>query len=174
MLMHSVFRFPFVAAMAGLLFAGASCVAAAPLGAVTSLSIGGDVLHPMSLAESELAAMPHVSVKASAHGVSGEWSGVALSTILAAAGAPQGKALRGKNLSLYVRIRASDGYQVVYALAELDPQFHRDPVILADRHDGKALDAQHGSFQVVAPDDLRPARWIRQVRSIDLLRAPGE
>jgi len=34
------------------------------------------------------------------------------------------------------------------------------------------LAAKDGPFRVVAPGEKRPARWIRQVTAIDLLRAP--
>ncbi len=136
------------------------------------LTVAGELAHPMTLDAAALAKLAHVTVQAQAHDVSGSWSGVPLSAILAAAGAPVGKALRGRNLSLYVRISAADHYRVVYALAELDPGFRKGAVILADRHDGKPLDAKEGPFRVIAPDELRPARWIRQVTRMDVMRAP--
>jgi len=43
-------------------------------------------------------------------------------------------------------------------------------IILADRVDGKALDDFEGSRMVVAGDDLRHSRWIRQVKQIILSR----
>lgn len=118
--------------------------------------------------------MPHVDVQASVHGVTGTWWGVPLNAILQAAGVPLGDALHGKNLALYVRITAADGYRVAYALAELDPQFRNESVILAGRYDGKPLDAKEGPLRIVAPTDQRPARWFRQVTRIDVLRAPDE
>jgi DMSO/TMAO reductase YedYZ molybdopterin-dependent catalytic subunit len=139
---------------------------------VATVTLGGELSHPTTLDAAALAKLPHVNVQASAHGVSGTWSGVSLNTLLAAGGAPLGEALRGKNMSLYVRISGADGYHVVYALAELDPQFRSEPVILVDRHDGKPLDDKEGPFRVIAPTDLRPARWVRQVVKIELLRAP--
>ena len=162
---------------AGAMFAGllvtASALAAEPVASVvpTKVSVGGEISHPLTLDATALAALPHVIVQASDHGVTGSWSGVPLSAILTAAGIPLGEALRGKNMALYVRISAADGYHVVYALAELDPQFRDEPVILADQHDGKPLDSKEGPFRVVAPTDKRPARWIRQVVRIDVLRA---
>jgi hypothetical protein len=39
-------------------------------------------------------------------------------------------------------------------------------IILADGVDGKALDDFEGSRMVVAGDDLRHSRWIRQVKQI--------
>lgn len=142
---------------------------ATPPAAVT---LGGEVSRPLTLDAAALAKMPHVDVQASAHGVNGTWSGIPLNAILQSAGVPLGDALHGKSLALYVRITAADGYRVVYALAELDPQFRNEPVILADRHDGKLLDAKEGPLRVIAPTDQRPARWIRQVTRIDVLRAP--
>lgn len=43
-------------------------------------------------------------------------------------------------------------------------------LILADRVGGKALDDFEGSRMVVAGDDLRHSRWIRQVKQIILSR----
>jgi hypothetical protein len=85
-----------------------------------------------------------------------------------------GEKLRGKNLSLYVCVRTRDGYQAVFALAELDPGFRDAEVILADRHDGKVLDAKEGPFRIIVAGEKRPARWVREVTSIDVLRAPGD
>ncbi|MBS0432442.1 MAG: molybdopterin-dependent oxidoreductase [Proteobacteria bacterium] len=138
------------------------------------VTIGGEVAHPLRLDARALAGMPHHDVTASAHGQTGTWTGVALADLLRAAGVPVGEALRGRNLLLYVRIGAADGYHVVYSLAELDPGFRDNGVMLAYLHDGKPLDAHEGPFRVIAPHEQRPARWIRQVTSIDVLRAPAQ
>lgn len=135
------------------------------------VKIGGEVSRPLELDAAALAALPRVTVKASAHGVEGEWEGVPLIEVLRAAGAPVGDALRGPNLQLYVRISAADGYRVVYALAELDPKFRDDGVILADRRDGKPMAGDEGPFRLIAPREARPGRWVRQVTAIDVLRA---
>jgi len=133
--------------------------------------IGGEVGKPLVLDAAALAKLPRGTVKASAHGVDGEWEGVPLIEILRAAGAPVGDALRGPNLQLYVRVSAADGYRVVYALAELDPTFRDDAVILADRRDARPLAADEGPFRLIAPREARPGRWVRQVTAIDVLRA---
>lgn len=181
------YRYPFgphyqlAAALLALAIATSSTAAApeAAKGVVATsapagVAVGGDVGRPLTLDVGAIAKLPHVDVRASDHGVTGTWSGVPLSTILAAAGVPLGEALHGKNLALYVRISAADGYRVVYALAELDPQFRNEPVILADHRDGEVLDAKEGPLRIVAPTDQRPARWIRQVTRIDVLRAPDD
>ena len=137
-----------------------------------TVAVGGEVAKPLQLDAAALARLPRQRVEASAHGVTGTWEGVALVDLLRAAGAPVGDALRGANLRLYVRISATDGYRVVYALAELDPGFREATVILSDRRNGKPLDAKEGPFRIVAVGEKRPGRWVRNVTAIDLLRAP--
>lgn len=139
--------------------------------AATTVIVGGEVAKPLVLDAAALAKMDRRSVRASAHGVEGEWGGVALIDVLRAAGAPVDDALRGPNLALYVRVSAADGYRVVYALAELDPKFRDDGVFLVDSKDGKPLSAEEGPFRLVAPAEKRPGRWVRQVIRIDVLKA---
>jgi hypothetical protein len=50
-----------------------------------------------------------------------------------------GEGLKGKNLTLYLVVEASDGYRVVYALPELDPAYTDKVVMVVDKRDGKAL-----------------------------------
>ncbi|HUD43485.1 MAG TPA: molybdopterin-dependent oxidoreductase [Dokdonella sp.] len=135
------------------------------------VKIGGEVAKPLTLDAALLARLPRSKVKAAAHGVEGEWEGVSLIEMLRAAGAPVGAALRGQDLQLYVRVSAADGYRVVYALAELDPAFRDDGVILADRRDGRPIAGDEGPFRLIAPREARPGRWVRQVIAIDVLRA---
>ena len=66
-------------------------------------------------------------------------------------------------------VEAADGYKVVFALAEIDPAFAVRDIILADKRDGKPLDAKRGPFRIVAPGDKRGARWVRQVTALRLI-----
>ena len=117
-------------------------------------------------------ALPRVEVKAGAHGAApSAWQGVNLLDVLRAQGAPVGKDLRGKALTDFVRVTASDGYQVIFSLAELDPNFGGRKVVLVDQHEGKPLDAKDGPYRLVVPDDARPARWIHSVTAIELVEA---
>jgi len=145
-----------------------------PAPAAAVVTIGGDVATPLRLDAAALAKLPRKQVEASDHGKVGHWEGVALADLLRDADVPLGEALRGPNLSLYVRVSAADGYRAVYALAELDPGFRDGDVILADRRDGKPLDAKEGPFRIIAVGEKRPARWVRQVVAIDVLRAPAQ
>ncbi len=145
---------------------------AGPSGQV--VSVGGEVVTQLRLDLAALSRLPRQQVEASAHDVSGTWEGVSLADILGVAGVATGDKLRGKNLSLYVRITAADDYHAVFSLAELDPGVRDAKVILADHHDGKLLDAKEGPFRIIAVGEKRPVRWVRQVVSIDVLRAPDK
>lgn len=82
---------------------------------------------------------------------------------------PLSDKMKGPQLTQALLFGASDGYQVVFALAEIDPAFATREIILADTRDGKPLDAKEGPFRVIAPGDNRGARWIRQVTSVKIV-----
>ena len=96
------------------------------------------------------------------------FEGVALRDVLAQAGVVFGEKLRGKALAQVVLGTARDGYQVAYAIAELDAAFTDHVVLLADRRDGRPLLPDTGPWQIIVPNDKRPARWIRQVSRIEV------
>lgn len=119
-----------------------------------------------------LSTLPRVSVSANAHGHALHCEGVALAALLRRAGTMPATPLHGRQLARYVRVNARDDYRVVFSLAELDPSLGNTRVYLVDRCDGKPLDAEHGPLRLIAPDEDRPARWVRQVRSISVVEAP--
>jgi hypothetical protein len=100
------------------------------------------------------------------------YQGVELSLLLARLDAPLGPKLRGKALTMYVLAEGTDKYRAAYSLAEVDPAFHGGTVIVADRMDGQAIDAKDGPFKLVNTEDKRPARWVRNLASIQLNTAP--
>lgn len=83
-----------------------------------------------------------------------------------------GDKLRGPELRNYLVISASDGYEVVLALPEIDPMLQQNLVLIADSLDGKPLDDKHGPLQLVVPADKRPARWVRMISKISVRRTP--
>ena len=99
------------------------------------------------------------------------FKGVLLVDILDSAGVTLGKELRGENLAKYVLIKAVDGYEVIYSLPELDPEFTGQTIILAYQVDGNMLPKGEGPFRIVSPNDKRPARWIRELTTIKVLFA---
>lgn len=108
---------------------------------------------------------PHTKAKES-------YEGVLLRDLLAKIGAPQGEKLRGDEMRDYVEITGSDGYRAVFALAELDPAFQDNNVLVAISGDGKPLPDKVGPIRIVAPQDKRPARSVRMVTTIAVRRAP--
>jgi DMSO/TMAO reductase YedYZ molybdopterin-dependent catalytic subunit len=103
--------------------------------------------------------------------VQAEFSGFSLHDVLHLLGLPEGEALRGEALRIYVEAEGADGYKVVFALAELDPGFTDNSVLIADRRDGKPLDAAEGPLRLVVPAEKRPARWVRQLVKITVHQA---
>lgn len=132
--------------------------------AKASLRISGEVGKPLILNAEDLAKLPRRSVRAKDHsGKEAEFEGSTLVDLLTLAGVEFGEGLRGKNLELFLVVEAADGYRAVYALPELDPAYTDKVIILADKRDGKAMDAKEGPLRVVVPDEKRQSRWVRQV-----------
>jgi DMSO/TMAO reductase YedYZ molybdopterin-dependent catalytic subunit len=128
------------------------------------IQVAGEVARPLSLSAEEHAKLPHQTVQARGHdGVESQFQGVPLVEILAKAGVPTGKDLRGPAMAHYVVVEAADGYRAVFALAELDSAFTDRVILLADHRDGKALSARDGPFQIIVPGEKKHARWVRQV-----------
>ncbi|GLQ98457.1 molybdopterin-dependent oxidoreductase [Dyella mobilis] len=125
---------------------------------------------PMILDRHVLAAMPRASVDTAAihHEPPAHWQGVNLEDVLQRAGAPSGESLRGHGLATIVRVTATDHYQVVFSLGELDPMLGNQQVLLVDTQDGHPL-AKNGPFRLVVPNDKRPARWIHDVSTIEVI-----
>jgi DMSO/TMAO reductase YedYZ molybdopterin-dependent catalytic subunit len=95
-----------------------------------------------------------------------------LAELLRRARVPQGAQLRGAAMATYVQADAADGYRVIFSLAELDADFQESDVIVADTMNGAPLDDKTGPFRLIAPHDKRPARWIKMVQSLTVVRIP--
>ncbi|CAN5381808.1 hypothetical protein BH10PSE2_BH10PSE2_18010 [soil metagenome] len=119
-----------------------------------------------------IAALPRVSVPLTIHGTAHVFEGPRLIDVLKPVGVETGEALRGPALAQGVVVRAADGYAVVYGLGELDAGLRANAIILADRVDGAPLAVEDGPFRVVVEGDLRPARAMRQVTSVQVFGAP--
>ena len=132
-----------------------------------SVAITGEVATPLNLTLQDLSTFKQVSQKVKDRdGKEHEFKGVALIELLEKAGVTTGSKLRGENLAKYVLIKAADGYEVIYALAEIDPEFTSQVIILATEKNGQPIPSGEGPFRIITPNDKKPARWIREVRSI--------
>jgi len=133
------------------------------------VKISGEVATPYALKLSDFAGFERTEVtRKDRDGKDHQYSGIMLYQLLTKAGTTLGKDLRGENLTKYAFIEASDGYQVVFALAELDPEFTDRKIILADKMDGKVLPAADGPFRIIVQDEKKPARCMKQVTEIKI------
>jgi DMSO/TMAO reductase YedYZ molybdopterin-dependent catalytic subunit len=149
--------------LAGLLWAQAPPAA--------MLAVQGDLASPLSLTADDLAKMPRQTATVPApDGSKIVYEGVTLLAVLQKAGVPFGKQLRGKVLSTYVLAKAMDGYQVVFTLGELDPDFGNETILLADKRDGKPLPDKQGPFRLVCPNDHEGARSVRMLQTLEVVR----
>ena len=131
------------------------------------IKVEGEVQKTLSISISDFAKMPHVEANMKDRdGKIQQYSGVPVIELLKQAGVTLGKELKGENLTKYMLVRASDGYEVIFSLAELDPVFTNRVIILADKKDGKALENGVGPFRLVVPDENRPARSVHEVSNL--------
>jgi len=132
-----------------------------------SVKISGEVTTPTEIKLADMAQFEQTKVvRKDKDGNDHTYVGVLLSAILQKAGATMGKDLKGENLTKYILAEASDGYQVTFALTELDKDFTDRQIILATQMDGKALPDADGPFRIIVQDEKKPARCMKQVTGI--------
>jgi DMSO/TMAO reductase YedYZ molybdopterin-dependent catalytic subunit len=135
-----------------------------------TLRVKGAVKQELLLTLADLKSMPRLKISAKGHdGTSHEYEGVALASLLARAGVPQSADLRGKSMALCAIAEGTDGYRAAFSLAELDPDFAAESVLLADTADGKPLGPDQGPIRLVVPADKRQGRWVRQLKSLSIV-----
>jgi DMSO/TMAO reductase YedYZ molybdopterin-dependent catalytic subunit len=135
-----------------------------------AVQVTGAVKQPLTLSADDLAKMPRATVKTTSSGMETVYEGVWLHDVLKQAGVPQGGALRSKALASYLIAEAQDGYQVVFSLAELDPAFIDNEILLADTANGKPLFGAQGRFRLVVPKDKPGARSIRMLTKLEVVQ----
>jgi hypothetical protein len=125
---------------------------------------------PVTISAADLAKMTRHAAVMIDHGKPVSYEGVLLHDVLAQGGVDFGKELHGKQLSSYVAALASDGYEVVYALAEFDPTVMDSGIIVADKREGQGLAGNEGALRIVVPHDKRPTRSLRMLQEIDVVQ----
>jgi DMSO/TMAO reductase YedYZ molybdopterin-dependent catalytic subunit len=133
--------------------------------AQTALTVDGEVATRLTLSLDDLGAMIHQRVEVEDRGARATYEGVPLTEILRRAGLAIGRApLQGRPLVSILFVTAQDGFQAVFALAELDSASPDDRILVADSRDGRSLlSSREGPLRVIAPADKYPARWVRNV-----------
>src|SRR5262249_46326086 len=135
-----------------------------------SISVTGAVKQPLNLTAADLATMPRAKAVTDNNGIQTTYEGVWLSEVLKKAGVSFGPGLRGPALAGYVLASASDGYQVVFSIGELDPDMTAGQYLLADTANGKPLFGENGAFRLVIPTDKRGARSVRLLTKIEVVQ----
>jgi Oxidoreductase molybdopterin binding domain len=115
------------------------------VGSQRSLEVINEAGKRRMISAKELADLPRrsASVKDRA-GANVTYSGVELAEILRRSEVKLGKYLKGAVLANCVLIQASDGYQVAFSIAEVEPSITGTVAIVADQKNGKPLDAREG------------------------------
>ena len=144
----------------------------AATGSQAVLVVDGDVAKPLSLSLAALKSLPRTKVEVKAeNGTINVYEGVLAAELLKVAGLPLGQ-MRGGVVASYAIASGTDGYQAVFAVAELDPGFTSSDVIVADVVDGKPISERQGPLRLVAPKDLMGSRSVRMLRRIQIVRLP--
>lgn len=154
-----------------------STVAHAPAGASAAPSAAAPILTvevagkpALSLTAADLDAMPRATAALSSDGNTTTYEGVLLYDLLAKAGWQFGRGMTGKGMASYILITARDGYQVLFAPAEIDPAFAGEKVIVADKADSGPLPGPQQPFRIVSPADKMHARSIYSIIKIEVVK----
>jgi hypothetical protein len=133
------------------------------------IKVSGEVTTPLTIDAAYLQKFtPTTITRKDRDGKDHTYTGVILAEILKNAGVTLGPELKGENLTKYLQVEASDGYQVIFALAELDKSFTDRAIILADKVDGQPLAAGDGPYRIIVQDEKKPARCIKQVTAMQV------
>jgi hypothetical protein len=143
-------------------------------GATKPITVVNESGKSLVLTDAAWKKLPRQTFKAKDHsGTLATYEGVIVARVLQEGGVTLGKELRGPRLANCLLVEAVDGYRVAFSLAEVDPGMTDGVVLLADRKDGKLLDAKEGPYRLVVPRDKRHSRWVRQVIRLSVQRPAG-
>lgn len=123
-----------------------------------------------TLTVAELQAMPQKTVTVhNPHTKMDEsYTGVDLSDLLAKYGVALDKTTQRRILRSYLRVEGTDHYFVLYSAAEIEGEIHNGDVIVATGMNGAGL-GEDGAIKLVASQDKKPMRWVRNVTKITLV-----
>ena len=125
----------------------------------------------LSLTLADLAGLPRTELTAvEPHAqTTHRYAGVRLHDLATRLGVPAGRELRGAAQQLAVLVRGSDGYAVLFSVAELDPAYGQTAALLSDREDGAPWSERHGPLRLIVPGEQFAARWVRNVVAIEVI-----
>jgi hypothetical protein len=125
-----------------------------------------------TLSVADLAAMPQTTITVhNEHTKADEtYSGVLLGALLAKYGLPVDKTTHQTMLRSYLLAEGTDKYWVLYSVTEIERSEHNGTVIVATSMGGKPL-GEDGQFKMVASEDKKPQRWVRNLTAITVRSA---
>lgn len=119
----------------------------------------------------QLEGFEKVEVRTTEDGKTVTYTGVALASLLEkhSKGSATMPGLRTLSDAVLL-VRGLDGYQAAVSAAAvaMDPKGAR--YLLAVARDGKPLDPGQGPVRLLVPDDPKHVRWVKDVRTIKLVR----
>jgi DMSO/TMAO reductase YedYZ molybdopterin-dependent catalytic subunit len=137
----------------------------------SALEISGAAAHPMSLTLDDLRRLPASSENIFFHtghgGVRAAFTGVSLWSLIDKAGLAADPKVRNEVLRRFVVATGAEGYYVVIALAEIDPEFGGQQALVAYEQDGKPL----GGARLVMPGDKGGGRNVMNLVGLKLRNA---
>ena len=135
------------------------------------LRVEGDVKTPLSLTADDLAKLPRTTASMVRDGENAEYEGVLLYDILLKAfDVPPRKGLPGDMRISYILVTARDGFQALFALPEILPNFAGARVMIADKRYGGPLLPFQRPLQMIAPQDKAQGRSPFSVIKVELVR----
>lgn len=156
---------------AGFILPGATATSGGPS---TSFTLGGQVKTSTtySVADLQKLSAQHVTatiVTRQGRQGSHDFTGVYLSTLLNSAGLILNADNKNDQLQKYVVARGTDGYQVVFSEAELDPDYANSQVLVAYAEDGAPLSSTDGGLELVVPHDHLASRYVHNLTSVTVV-----
>jgi len=164
----------YVSNITGLHVGTAPAVAGTGGGLSNSFVLSGEVKTPGTYTLSSLEALGATTVTATYHQgskpVTDTYTGVTLWTLLNDAGILTNPAIKNDILRDYVLVTGSDGYEAVFSLGEIDPNFgnQQDLVAYADTA-GQLGGGPDGFARIVVPGDYLGGRYVSNITSIEVL-----
>lgn len=134
-----------------------------------ALSIQGVGLEQTQLSATDFAALPRRTITVTDKDEPEvKYEGVAMQDLLEKAGMKFGHSMRGPRLRDYLLAESADGYAVIFALPEISEEFAKGTILIADRINGQPISGRDGPLRIIATQDKKHARWVRNVTSLSI------
>ncbi|WP_198089137.1 molybdopterin-binding oxidoreductase, partial [Variovorax sp. E3] len=169
------------AARAGARAGSRAATATTTTPAAPAVQLGGAVDRPAAFTQADLAARAAVTATYSFSSGSGPqthtYTGANLWSLLGDAGIQVDGAVKNDVLSRYLLATGADGYKVVFALGELNPDFGNKAATVAYAETTAGVSAPlsttDGPFRVTAPGDVKGGRYVSNLTRLDVVAAPA-